>query len=311
MVFLDLEKAFNKVPHELIWHALRSRGVPEVYIYWVELLYRDASSTVCTLIGTSPPFTIRVGVHQGSALFPLLFVLCMDVVTADLQRPHPWTLLYGDDVFLSDEDQGDVQGQTQQWKTRLGNNGMRLNTKQTKYMESGPQIDGSITVDEEDLKKVTEFKYLGSVISSDGDLLPDVLARITAAWMKWSGHWSPVRSPNATSPQVQSISDRCPPSCLVQIGVLASRCQARAGSPCDGDGHAAVEPRPDKMGPRHEHRRPEDHGNRANNRQDVGSSATLVWSCGPKHRRFCSQDIHANQSLRKADMWETKETLDG
>ncbi|KAK3522363.1 hypothetical protein QTP86_007647 [Hemibagrus guttatus] len=42
-------------------------------------------------------------------------------------------------------------------------------------------IDGSITLDGEDLKKVTEFKYLVSVISSDGNLLPDV----TAAWMKW------------------------------------------------------------------------------------------------------------------------------
>ncbi|KAK3535130.1 hypothetical protein QTP70_004786 [Hemibagrus guttatus] len=129
MVFLDLEKAFDKVPHELIWHALRSRGVPEVYINWVKLLYHDASSTVRTLIGTSPSFAIRVCVHQGSALSPLMFILCVDVVTADLQWPHPWTLLYADDVFLSDEDQGDVQGQTQQWKTRLGDNGMRLNTK--------------------------------------------------------------------------------------------------------------------------------------------------------------------------------------
>ncbi|KAK3560882.1 hypothetical protein QTP86_022912 [Hemibagrus guttatus] len=68
------------------------------------------------------------------------------------------------------------KGKTQQWKTRLGVNGMQLNTKKTEYMECGPQIGGSITVDGEDLKKVTEFKYLGSVISSDGDLLPDVLA---------------------------------------------------------------------------------------------------------------------------------------
>uniref|UniRef100_A0A914WEF4 Reverse transcriptase domain-containing protein n=1 Tax=Plectus sambesii TaxID=2011161 RepID=A0A914WEF4_9BILA len=30
--FLDLEKAFDRVLHELIWHALRSHGVPEVYV---------------------------------------------------------------------------------------------------------------------------------------------------------------------------------------------------------------------------------------------------------------------------------------
>ncbi|KAK3569463.1 hypothetical protein QTP86_031436 [Hemibagrus guttatus] len=127
MVFLYLEKAFDKVPHELIWYALRSRGVPEIYINWVKLLYRDASNTVRTLIGTPLPFAIRVAVHQGSALSSLLFVLCMVVVTADLQRPHPWTLLYADDVFLLDEDRGDVQGQTQQWKTRMGDNDIKRN----------------------------------------------------------------------------------------------------------------------------------------------------------------------------------------
>lgn len=29
MAFLDLEKAFDRVPHDLIWHALRSHGAPE------------------------------------------------------------------------------------------------------------------------------------------------------------------------------------------------------------------------------------------------------------------------------------------
>ncbi|KAK3531985.1 hypothetical protein QTP86_002271 [Hemibagrus guttatus] len=189
--------------------------------------------------------------HRGILILTTLF----NRIIADGEVPAACPtqgLLYADDVFLSDEDRGDVQGQTQQWKTRLGDNGMRLNTKKTEYMECGLQIDGSITMDGEDLKKVTEFKYLGSIISSDGDLLPDVRAHITAAWMKWRQVAGVLcdRS-NATSPQVQSITDCCLLSCLVWIGVLASHCQARAGSPCDGDAHAVVEPRPDKMGPLH------------------------------------------------------------
>ncbi len=62
---------------------------------------------------------------------------------------------------------------------------MRLNTKKTDYIECGPQTDGTINVSGEDLKKVTRFKYLGSIISSDGDTLPDAGARVNAAWMKW------------------------------------------------------------------------------------------------------------------------------
>ena len=109
----------------------------------------------------------------------------MDTVTADLQAPHPWSLLYADDVLLMDEERQELQHQTQQWKNRLDENGMRLNTTKTEYMECGPKTDGSINISGEDLKKATQFKYLGSIISSDGDTLPDARARVNAAWMKW------------------------------------------------------------------------------------------------------------------------------
>ena len=185
MSFLDLEKAFDRVPHELIWHSLRAHGIPEEYVRWTQLLYRNVTSAVRCSVGTSSPFTIKVGVHQGSALSPLLFVLCMDTVTADIQSPHPWKLLYADDVLLANEEREQLQVQTQQWKTRLADYGMRLNTKKTEYSECGLQSTETISVDGEDLKKVTQFKYLGSFISSDGDTLPDARARVNAAWSKW------------------------------------------------------------------------------------------------------------------------------
>lgn len=148
-------------------------------------MYRNVTSTVRSPVGTSPPFSITVGVHQGSALSLLLFILCMDTVTADLQAPRPWTLLYADDVFLTDESRMELQRKTQQWKTRLSEYGLRLNTKKTKYLEADPQTDGTISIDGEDLAKVSHFRYLRSMISNDGNILPDVRARINAAWMKW------------------------------------------------------------------------------------------------------------------------------
>uniref|UniRef100_W5NK01 ribonuclease H n=1 Tax=Lepisosteus oculatus TaxID=7918 RepID=W5NK01_LEPOC len=180
MAFLDLEKAFDRVPHELIWHALRLHNVPKAYVQWVQLLYHKVTSVVRGLVGTSPPFAINVGIHQGSALSPLLFVLCMDTATANLQAPHPWSLLYADDVFLANEERQELQHQMQRWDEH----GMRLNTKKTEYMECGPQTVGTTNISGEDLKKVTQFKYFGSIISSDGDTLPDARALVNAAWMK-------------------------------------------------------------------------------------------------------------------------------
>jgi len=127
-------------------------------------------------IGVSPPFPVSVGVHQGSALSPLLFILCMDTATADIKQPHPWSLLYADDVFLASETRQQLQEQTQAWNDRLQAHGLEVNPAKTEYLECGTQTDGSIT---------TDFKYLGSTLRCDGDVTPEVRARIKAAWVKW------------------------------------------------------------------------------------------------------------------------------
>ncbi|KAK6736653.1 hypothetical protein RB195_019387 [Necator americanus] len=53
-------------------------------------------------------------------------------------------------------------------------------------MECGSRIeDGSIRVDGTELNKVECFKYLGSKVTSTGDIDQEGQARVNAAWMKW------------------------------------------------------------------------------------------------------------------------------
>ena len=56
LAFLDLEKAFDRVPHELLWMSLRSHGVPEEYVRWAKLLYAKPTSVVRSAAGTSRSF---------------------------------------------------------------------------------------------------------------------------------------------------------------------------------------------------------------------------------------------------------------
>ncbi|KAK6734411.1 hypothetical protein RB195_017912 [Necator americanus] len=188
LAFLDLEKAFDRVPHELLWMYMRSHRVPEEYVRWTKLLYAKPTSVVRCAAGTSRPFPGQVGVHQGSSLSHLLFILCMDTITNEIQKQHPWTLLFADDVrcSLASESRGDLQKQVQSWKDRLQKYGLRLNTSKTEYMECRPRIeDGSIRVDGTELNKVNCFKYLGSKVTSTGDIDQEGRARVNAAWMKW------------------------------------------------------------------------------------------------------------------------------
>jgi len=71
IAFLDLEKAFDRVPHQLICYALREHQVPEQLINWIKMLYINTSSHVRFPVGTSDNFPINIGVHQGSALYLL------------------------------------------------------------------------------------------------------------------------------------------------------------------------------------------------------------------------------------------------
>ncbi|KAK6733746.1 hypothetical protein RB195_017482 [Necator americanus] len=110
----------------------------------------------------------------------------MDTITKEIQKQHPWTLLFANDVWLTSESRGDLQKQVQSWKDRLHKYGLRLNTSKTECKECGPRIeDGSIRVDGTELNKVNCFKYLGFKVTSTGDIDQEGRECVNAAWMKW------------------------------------------------------------------------------------------------------------------------------
>ena len=75
MAFIDLEKAFDRVPRKVIWWALRKLGVDEWIVHLVQGMYSNARSRVRVGEGYSEEFEVKVGVHQGSVLSPL-FMIC-------------------------------------------------------------------------------------------------------------------------------------------------------------------------------------------------------------------------------------------
>ena len=78
--FVDLEKAFARVPMKVVEWAMRKRGVPEVMVRAVMSQYEGAKTRV--RVGQELPeeFEVKVGMHQGSLLSPLVFAIVIDVV---------------------------------------------------------------------------------------------------------------------------------------------------------------------------------------------------------------------------------------
>ncbi|XP_050664207.1 uncharacterized protein LOC126964922 [Leptidea sinapis] len=98
MVFIDLEKAFDHVPRDLIWESLRQQYVPEHYIYLIQDMYKSVSTQVLSPAGKGEAFELEAGIHQGSTPSPLLFNTTIDYLTEHCQRVLPWNILYADDV---------------------------------------------------------------------------------------------------------------------------------------------------------------------------------------------------------------------
>ena len=66
MVFMALTKAFDRVPREIVWWALRVVGVDEWIVKAIQAMYDGATTAVRLRDGQSKEFGVKVGVHQGS-----------------------------------------------------------------------------------------------------------------------------------------------------------------------------------------------------------------------------------------------------
>ena len=124
IVFIDLENAYDKIPRNVMWWVLDKHKVPTKYVGLIKDMYNNVVTSVRTSDGDTDDFSIRIGLHQGSALSPYLFALVMDEVTRDIQGDIPWCMLFTDDVVLVDESRTGVNQKLELWRETLEYKGL-------------------------------------------------------------------------------------------------------------------------------------------------------------------------------------------
>ena len=132
----------------------------------------------------------RTTIHQGSALNAYLFLLLMDVLTEDVRKDVPGSMMFADDIVLCGDDETDMTEYLEAWRRSLEDRGMRISRPKTQFVDfkfgqdNGPGRE-PVTVLGKELLRVLHFKYLGSSVEETGGMTTEISQRVNAAWGNW------------------------------------------------------------------------------------------------------------------------------
>ncbi|KAK3558815.1 hypothetical protein QTP86_028745, partial [Hemibagrus guttatus] len=169
MCFVDLEKAFDRVPHDILWEVLWEYGVRGPLLRAVRSLYNRNRSLVCIASCKSDLFPVHVGLRQGCPLSPVLFIVFMDRISRRSQGlegvrfgDHSISsLIFADDVVLLAPSSLDLQHAMGCFAAECEAARMRVSTSKSEAMVlDRKKVACTLQVGGELLPQVEEFKYL-------------------------------------------------------------------------------------------------------------------------------------------------------
>ena len=153
----------------------------------LENQYAGQEATVRIGHGTADWFTIRKGLRQGCIFSPRLFNLYaeyimrnagLDEAQAEIKiaRRNINNIRYADETTLMAESEEKLKSLLMKVKVKSEKVGLKLNIQKVKIMASGPIT--SWEIDGETVETVSDFIFLGSKITADGDCSHEIKRRL-------------------------------------------------------------------------------------------------------------------------------------
>lgn len=190
--FIDYEKAFDSVKHEDLMKCLDRTGLDGKDRRIIADLYWKQEATVRLNGRTGKWIKIRKGARQGCGLSPDLFNLYTEEVFDFINELEGVgiggrninNLRFADDTALIALAEAKLQELVDTLTKASEEKGLKINIKKTFTMVITKNKDiptCRIRINGEEIQQVAHFKYLGSLLTSDGRSEKDINARIGMA----------------------------------------------------------------------------------------------------------------------------------
>lgn len=191
LAFIDYSKAFDCVDHNTLWKILKDMGFPNHVVALLQSLYSEQSAIIRTIVGDSETFKMGKGVRQGCILSPYLFNLYAEnimrnALTEDDQGISVGglsinNLRYADDTTLLGSTLEELERLLSHVNEASKQDGLYLNVKKTNEMRINSEIQRPIIIDQQQVQQVTNFDFLGSLITTNGDSKSEIARRLAMA----------------------------------------------------------------------------------------------------------------------------------
>ena len=190
--FLDYNKAFDKVRHDLLFKLLRRRNLDQRDVNIIIQLYCSQTAIIREGNAVSEEIKIRRGVRQGCVLSPVLFNTyseeaiqnALSEVTAGIKVNGQIVnnLRFADDTLLLAGSLEELQFLIDRVVVGSEKSGLTLNIKKTCFMViSKEKSQGNLIINGEVIQRVHKCRYLGTIFSDSSDCSQEIKARIGQA----------------------------------------------------------------------------------------------------------------------------------
>ena len=135
--FMDVEKAFDRVPKKVMEWEMRKKDLPEIIVRVVMSLYHRAKTKVRVGSELSEEFLVQVDLNQKSVLTSLLLAIAEDVISENAIEKLMNEIMHADDLVLMSESTENLKEKFFKWKEAFERKGLKVNLEKTKVMVSG------------------------------------------------------------------------------------------------------------------------------------------------------------------------------